>query len=246
MYRLVGEYQKLNTTSGKWLGETFGWAYAGDSLVAILAGQLAALTAAKEGPTGPFTLSVLFLSLGSLLALFNWSENVAPKAVTASSSSSSSESGTATADDSNNNNNNNDNSNSISAAISVMSKDPRILLLGAVQALFEGAMYIFVLQWPPAIKVKHYHIEASIRHPTSLCNYDILYLGGNLSQPTVQPVCGCSDCAVRKYLLVLHGLLPAGIHSVRGAAGLGENKSKLAYPVLGYSGIIKTHNSWLQ
>ena len=26
------------------------------------------------------------------------------------------------------------------------------MLVGAVQALFEGAMYIFVLQWPPAIK----------------------------------------------------------------------------------------------
>ena len=147
--RLVGEYQKLNTTSGKWLGETFGWAYAGDSLVAILAGQLAALTAAKEGPTGPFTLSVLFLSLGSLLAIFNWSENVAPKAATASSGSgsdSASESASASADN---------NSNSISAAVTAMSKDPRILLLGAVQALFEGAMYIFVLQWPPAIKVSH-------------------------------------------------------------------------------------------
>eukprot|EP01036_Dinobryon_divergens_P024862 gene24862-33350_t len=149
---LVGEYQKLNTTSGKWLGETFGWAYAGDSLVAILAGQLAALTAAKEGPTGPFTLSVLFLSLGSLLAIFNWSENVAPKSTAASSSSStSSESGSDSGDTpaaaaAENN------SNSISAAISAMSKDPRILLLGAVQALFEGAMYIFVLQWPPAIK----------------------------------------------------------------------------------------------
>lgn len=129
----------MNTTSGKWLGETFGWAYAGDSLVAILAGQLAAVTAAKVGPTGPFTLSVLFLSLGSLLAIFNWSENVAPKATTASSSS---ESGSV-----------DNNSNSISAAVTAMSKDPRILLLGAVQALFEGAMYIFVLQWPPAIKV---------------------------------------------------------------------------------------------
>lgn len=160
--RLVGEYQKLNTTSGKWLGETFGWAYAGDSLVAILAGQLAALTAAKEGPTGPFTLSVLFLSLGSLLAIFNWSENVAPKSTAASSSSSSSsESGsdssnTAAAAAAENN------SNSISAAVSVMSKDPRILLLGAVQALFEGAMYIFVLQWPPAIKVKHFHLQVLV------------------------------------------------------------------------------------
>ena len=29
--------------------------------------------------------------------------------------------------------------------------DPKIMLVGAVQSLFEAAMYIFVLQWPPAI-----------------------------------------------------------------------------------------------
>ena len=33
-----------------------------------------------------------------------------------------------------------------------MLDDKKIMLVGAVQALFEGAMYIFVLQWPPAIK----------------------------------------------------------------------------------------------
>lgn len=33
-----------------------------------------------------------------------------------------------------------------------MLADKRILLVGAVQAFFEGAMYIFVLQWPVAMK----------------------------------------------------------------------------------------------
>ena len=138
----MGEYQKLKAPSGKWLGETFGWAYAGDSLVAILAGQLASITAAKEGPTGPFTLSVLFLALGSILALFTWKENVAPRDTSADSATASSESSK-------------DSSSSISNALSVLSKDRRILLLGAVQAFFEGAMYIFVLQWAPAIKVEY-------------------------------------------------------------------------------------------
>ena len=32
-----------------------------------------------------------------------------------------------------------------------MKDDPNIMLVGAVQSLFEAAMYIFVLQWPPAI-----------------------------------------------------------------------------------------------
>ena len=40
---------------------------------------------------------------------------------------------------------------SIKEAARVAASDSRILLVGAVQALFEGAMYIFVLQWPPAI-----------------------------------------------------------------------------------------------
>ena len=36
-------------------------------------------------------------------------------------------------------------------AAKVAVSDPKILLVGSVQALFEGAMYIFVLQWPPSI-----------------------------------------------------------------------------------------------
>jgi MFS family permease len=40
---------------------------------------------------------------------------------------------------------------SISEAIQVVKDDPKIMLVGGVQSLFEAAMYIFVLQWPPAI-----------------------------------------------------------------------------------------------
>ena len=38
------------------------------------------------------------------------------------------------------------------SAVTAMLADRKILLLGAVQALFEGAMYIFVLQWPVLLK----------------------------------------------------------------------------------------------
>ena len=50
-------------------------------------------------------------------------------------------------------------------------------------------------------------------------------VGGNFSQPFVRirRRCRFTDGAVRKYLLVLHGVLPVGVHSVRGAAGLGKN-----------------------
>ena len=125
---LVGEHQRSGFDS-KWLGQTFGWAYAGDALVAITAGQLASIMDAKQGPTGPFTLSLGFLLGGAILAFFRWKENKAPK--------DSASSG---------------NSLDINDAMTKVLEDKRILLVGAVQALFEGAMYIFVLQWPPAIR----------------------------------------------------------------------------------------------
>lgn len=110
---------------GKYLGETFGLAYAGDSIVAILAGQMAGTAALHRGPTGPFELSTLFLGLGAVLAALLWTEN---KAKTVDNKKPS-----------------------IGEAIQVVKKDPKIMLVGATQSMFEAAMYIFVLQWPPAI-----------------------------------------------------------------------------------------------
>ena len=145
---LVGEHQK-GQFDGKWLGQTFGWAYAGDSLVAITAGQLAAVSAAASGPTGPFTLSLVFLALGSLIASLKWQENVATRTGDTGS-----------------------NKPTISDAWKVMVADKRIMLLGAVQSLFEGAMYIFVLQWPPAIKAA---IQASHFGPTAATPFGTVF-----------------------------------------------------------------------
>ena len=124
---LVAEAQNSGKDpDGKYLGETFSWAYAGDSIVAITAGQMAATAASQRGPTGPFELSAVFLALGGLLAAVLWGEN---KATMKNSSQTT----------------------SIRDAIGVVRADPKIMLVGAVQSLFEAAMYIFVLQWPPAI-----------------------------------------------------------------------------------------------
>jgi len=137
------------------LGAVFGAAYAGDALVAIAAGQLAALAASARGPCGPFDLSVGFLAAGAAAAALLWKENRADV-----------KSGEAAP--------------TIRDAVRVATGDRKILRVGAVQALFEGAMsgrprppflpsgperpprrddrpeptparYIFVLQWPPAL-----------------------------------------------------------------------------------------------
>lgn len=127
---LVGESQKSgDDPNGEYLGETFGLAYAGDSIVAIIAGQLASLAATSRGPTGPFELSTGFLLAGGLLASLLWKENLAGKSASDDSNSKP----------------------SIGDAINVIRGDPKIMMVGGVQSLFEAAMYIFVLQWPPAI-----------------------------------------------------------------------------------------------
>lgn len=128
---LVGESQKSgDDPNGEYLGETFGLAYAGDSIVAIIAGQLASLAATQRGPTGPFELSTGFLGAGGLLAALLWKENLAAKSSTDDDSGGKP---------------------SIKDAINVVRADPKIMMVGGVQSLFEAAMYIFVLQWPPAI-----------------------------------------------------------------------------------------------
>ena len=94
-----------------------------------MAGQFAGIAAAKHGPTGPFELSTGFLALGGLLTAFLWKENI--------TKGSSSEDG----DDSKKINN----KPSIKEAIQVVKDDPKIMLVGGVQSLFEAAMYIFFI-----------------------------------------------------------------------------------------------------
>jgi len=131
---LVGESQRVGgDEEGKYLGETFGLAYAGDAIVAIIAGQLAGGAASQRGPSGPFELSVLVLAIGALLSTLLWNENVANSGGASPSSDEQSQKPT------------------IRDAFEKVKSDNKIMLVGAVQALFEAAMYIFVLQWPPAV-----------------------------------------------------------------------------------------------
>jgi MFS family permease len=146
---LVGEHARSGSEA-RWLGETFGWAYAGDSIVAILAGQLAGQAARRAGPTGPFALSVIFLVTGAAVALATWRENTAGPAnadsITQPASAQPESSVLPLVTDEIHT------VHPIRRALQVALNDKRILFIGSIQALFEGAMYIFVLQWPPLMK----------------------------------------------------------------------------------------------
>lgn len=130
---VAGEASRKNIT--KYLGETFGLAYTGDALVAIIAGKLASWAASVRGVTGPFDLSIVFLAAGAVVAGLFWKEN---KAVVAAVPSGNDAKGAAK-------------KGSIKEAFDIVRGDQKLMLVGAVQSLFEAAMYVFILQWPPAV-----------------------------------------------------------------------------------------------
>jgi len=119
--------EEKGVDGGKELSKTFGQAYALDSLVAIAAGSLASFAESSRGVTGPFELSALALLVASFVISFSWTENVAAPSDGGSSTPS------------------------IRDALKIIKADKKIALTGAIQAFYEAAMYIFVLQWPPAV-----------------------------------------------------------------------------------------------
>jgi hypothetical protein len=131
---------------------------------------MAGWAASVRGPTGPFELSTAFLGMGAILTLFLWKENRAerqPEEPAVVVPPPPDEAGVAKEE---NELTLTDSSTSfppppttpppettsfkpsIRDAIEVVKSDPKIMLVGAVQSLFEAAMYIFVLQWPPAMR----------------------------------------------------------------------------------------------
>ena len=140
---LVSEHQR-SKFDDKYLGQTFGLAYLGDAIVAIAAGQFAGAVASSRGPVAPFELSTLFLAAGALVVMLKWGENFGGKGGAVAEGEGDEASSEPKGGG--------DSTQVVKEATQAMLADKKILLVGAVQALFEGAMYIFVLQWPPALK----------------------------------------------------------------------------------------------
>ena len=133
---LVAAFQSEGD-NGKWLSDTFGLAFSGDYITAIIAGQIAGIAATQRGPTGPCQLSPIFLGVGALVAALFWDENKAEVDPTSTTGRRLSARRYPPG--------------SFSAALKVMVKDPKIMIVGGVQGLFEASMYVFVMQWPPAL-----------------------------------------------------------------------------------------------
>ncbi|KAL7530195.1 hypothetical protein ACHAXR_005822 [Thalassiosira sp. AJA248-18] len=125
----------------------------GNSIVAILAGQIAnkAASYAEFGPTsegsgfytggylGPFDVSLCALILCGLMAGSLWEENFGEKSEEDGSDDGQSKSGKSSA------------TGALKGAFAATMRSPDILSCGIISSLFEGSMYIFVFMWTPAL-----------------------------------------------------------------------------------------------
>jgi len=110
----------------EWLAETFSMCSVGNGVVAILAGLISQVMADWMGDIGPFRLAVaLSFGVGVVIAA-TWEENYGDQSGDASTTGG------------------------IAAVRSIVAK-PEIFLVGAIQAIFQGAMFTFVFMWVPVM-----------------------------------------------------------------------------------------------
>lgn len=109
----------------EWLALTFSTATAGNGIVAIGAGVVASIVRDNFGAVAPFDTSLILLAIGTLVIMAKWSENYGDA--------------------------NSDVFSTVATAWDRLWDDQKIALLGMIQSFFEGAMYIFVFMWTPAL-----------------------------------------------------------------------------------------------
>uniref|UniRef100_A0A7S2JQG3 Molybdate-anion transporter n=1 Tax=Cyanoptyche gloeocystis TaxID=77922 RepID=A0A7S2JQG3_9EUKA len=107
------------------ISNTFSVATFGNGVVAIVSGLVASFVAEKFGYVAPFDVAVALLILVVIVVSATWSENYGDQRHQMSTS--------------------------FATAWRYLINDPKIWMLGAIQSLFEGAMYIFVFKWTPSL-----------------------------------------------------------------------------------------------
>jgi len=107
------------------LSNLFAHATLGNSVVAILAGIVAQFAADLYGFVAPFDCSIVVLLMMTVTTVMTWNENYGD-----------------TTSKTNTN---------VKLAVSHIVHNRKVFCLGAIQGLFEGAMYTWVLEWTPAL-----------------------------------------------------------------------------------------------
>lgn len=109
-----------------WLTQTLSLATFGNGLVAVGSGVLADAVVPSMGYVGPFMVALLVLVIVAAVVSPSWTENYGDSKI--------------------------DMYDTFVNPINILRNNPRILLLGLVQSLFEASMYTFVFMWTPALQ----------------------------------------------------------------------------------------------
>jgi MFS transporter, MFS domain-containing protein family, molybdate-anion transporter len=134
---LVAEHFKRGF-NGDWLGNIFSQAvFLGNGLMAIAAGLFAHMLVEtfQVGPVAPFDAAALVLLIGGAVIATTWPENYGESKSTVAGAPEEKASITE----------------NFKKAAKLITSDPKIALLGAMQSFFEGSMYSFVFLWTPAL-----------------------------------------------------------------------------------------------
>uniref|UniRef100_A0A7S0F0G8 Molybdate-anion transporter n=1 Tax=Hanusia phi TaxID=3032 RepID=A0A7S0F0G8_9CRYP len=120
-----------------WLNQTFSIATVGNAITAIASGWLGGFVRDTfDSLVAPFDLAIVFLIAASITISWKWQENKGDSGMGGMVLPSGK----------------NDDRNKLKVALERMRRDPKIAVLGMIQSLFEGAMYIFVFMWTPKLE----------------------------------------------------------------------------------------------
>jgi len=138
-----------------WLGDTFSIAIFGNGIAAIIAGVVASMVSIKFGFVAPFFLSMAFLIFSAVAVTWTWNENYGDSKMELS--------------------------NVFSGGFSAIRKDTRVLLLGSMQSLFEGSMYVFVFMWTPLLSetVSEFSDSSLGLHGLTFASYMVMIMVGS-------------------------------------------------------------------
>ena len=123
----VHEHVQTNEFPPEWIQVTFTKATFANSIIAIAAGIIANATSEwfGFGPVAPFVLAIPFLILAGLLIQCTWEENYGKQGKILKPCCES---------------------------LRLIITDRKVFVIGAVQALFESVMYLFVFLWTPVLE----------------------------------------------------------------------------------------------
>lgn len=112
----------------EWLKETFAVCSIGNGIVAVFSGLISQVMADWLGDIGPFKLAVVLSGGIGIAIAFMWEENYGQQEGTDTTMYQA----------------------GIEALMAIRN-DKKIMLAGAIQALFQGAMFTFVFMWVPVM-----------------------------------------------------------------------------------------------